>query len=111
MREISVAAISDGRHESAMVAGKWRFRLVPSAALVCWLQESGTRPVLCARAAKLGWAMADELELQLERIEHSVAEIVGAVQKLRDDRAAAREAASGEINQRLRRFLERKKQA
>lgn len=55
--------------------------------------------------------MADEFEQQLERIEHSVAEIVGAVQKLRDARAAAGEAASGEINQRLRRFLERKKQA
>lgn len=55
--------------------------------------------------------MADEFEQQLERIEHSVAEIFGAVQKLRDDRTAAGEAASGEINQRLRRFLERKKQA
>ncbi len=66
---------------------------------------------LCADAAKLGWAMADELEQQLGRIEHSVAEIVEAVQKLRDGRAAAEEAASDEINQRLRRFLERKKQA
>ncbi len=66
---------------------------------------------LCADAAKLGWAMADELEQQLGRIEHSVAEIVEAVQKLRDGRAAAREAASAEINQRLMRFLERKKQA
>ena len=54
--------------------------------------------------------MADEFEQQLERIEHAVAEIVAAVQRLRDNRAAAREAA-GEINQRLRRFLERKKQA
>ena len=55
--------------------------------------------------------MADELEQQLERIEGAVAEIVEAVQRLRDDRAAAGEAASGEINQRLRRFLEQKKQA
>lgn len=55
--------------------------------------------------------MADELEQQLERIEHTVTEIVEAVQKLRDNRAAAREAVAGEINQRLRRFLERKKQA
>ena len=55
--------------------------------------------------------MADELEQQLERIENTVAEIVGAVQKLRDDRAAAGAAAAGEINRRLRRFLERKKQA
>jgi len=31
--------------------------------------------------------MADELEQQLEHIEHTVAEIVGAVQRLRDDRA------------------------
>ena len=55
--------------------------------------------------------MADEFEQQLGRIEHSVAEIVEAVRKLRDGRAIAGEAASGEINQRLRRFLERKKQA
>ncbi len=55
--------------------------------------------------------MADELEQQLERIEHTVAEIASAVQRLRDDRAAAGEAAAGDINQRLRRFLERKKQA
>jgi septation ring formation regulator EzrA len=54
--------------------------------------------------------MADELEQQLERIEHTVAKIVEAVQRLRDDRPAAGEAA-GEINQRLRRFLEREKQA
>ncbi|MDB5578841.1 MAG: hypothetical protein JWR80_4017 [Bradyrhizobium sp.] len=54
--------------------------------------------------------MADEFEQQLERIEQTVAEIVEAVQRLRDNRAAAGEAA-GEINQRLRRFLERKKQA
>lgn len=55
--------------------------------------------------------MADELEQQLERIENTVAEIVQAARRLRDDRAAAGEAAAGEINQRLRRFLERKKQA
>ena len=66
---------------------------------------------LCAHAAGLGWAMADGLEQQLERIEHSVAEIALAVQRLRDNRAAAGEAAAGEINQRLRRFLKRKKQA
>ena len=54
--------------------------------------------------------MADELEQQLERIEDTVAEIVQAARRLRDDRAAG-EAAAGEINQRLRRFLERKKQA
>ena len=55
--------------------------------------------------------MADELDQQLQRIESAVAEIVEAARKLRDDRAAAGEAAAGEINQRLRRFLERKKQA
>jgi septation ring formation regulator EzrA len=55
--------------------------------------------------------MADEFEQQLERIEQTVAEIAEALQRLRDDRAATEEAASGEINQRLRRFLERKKQA
>lgn len=54
--------------------------------------------------------MADELEQQLERIETTVAEIVQAVKKLRN-RASADEAAAGEINERLRRFLERKKQA
>ena len=71
----------------------------------------GNPAALCAHAAKLGWAMADEFEQQLERIEHTVAEVALAVQRLRDDRAAAREAAAGDINQRLRRFLERKKQA
>ncbi len=55
--------------------------------------------------------MADELDQQLERIEHAVSEIVGAVQRLRDGRAAAGDPAAGEINRRLRRFLERKKQA
>lgn len=55
--------------------------------------------------------MADEFEQQLERIEHTVAEIALAVQRLRDNRATAGEAAAGDINQRLRRFLERKKQA
>ena len=67
--------------------------------------------VLCVRLARLKWAMADEFEQQLERIEGSVAEIVEAVQKLREQRAIADEAAAGDINQRLRRFLERKKQA
>jgi hypothetical protein len=55
--------------------------------------------------------MADELERQLERIEHAVTEIVAAIQRLRDGRAAAGAPAAGEINRRLRRFLERKKQA
>ena len=55
--------------------------------------------------------MADGFEQQLDRIEHTVAEIVQAVRKLRDDRAAAGEAVADEINQRLRRFLERKQQA
>lgn len=55
--------------------------------------------------------MADEFEKQLERIENTVAEMVEAVRKLRHDRAAGSEAAAGEINERLRRFLERKKQA
>lgn len=54
--------------------------------------------------------MADEFEQQLERIEIMVAEIAEAARKLHD-RAAAGEAAAGEINQRLRRFLERRKQA
>lgn len=71
----------------------------------------GNPAVLCACAAKLGWAMADEFEQQLGRIEHAVAEVALAVQRLRDDQAAAREAAGGDINQRLRRFLERKKRA
>lgn len=55
--------------------------------------------------------MADEFEKQLERIEGTVAEIVEAVRKLRLDQAAASEAVAAEINKRLRRFLERKKQA
>ena len=55
--------------------------------------------------------MADELGQQLERIEHTVAEIVQAARKLRDNRTAAGETAAGDINQRLRRFLEQKKQA
>ena len=66
---------------------------------------------LYAGAAKLEWAMADEFEPQLERIENTVAEIVEAVRKLRDDREMAGVAVSGEVNERLRRFLERKKQA
>ena len=55
--------------------------------------------------------MADELEQRLERIENAVAEIVQAARKLRDDRSVAAETAAGEINQRLRRFLEQKNQA
>ena len=55
--------------------------------------------------------MADDLEKQLERIEITVAEIVEAVKILRDDKAAPGDAAGAEINERLRRFLERKKQA
>jgi hypothetical protein len=55
--------------------------------------------------------MADDLDKQLERIENRVAEIAEAVRKLRDRRATAGEAASGEVNERLRRFLERQKQA
>jgi hypothetical protein len=47
--------------------------------------------------------MHGELEKQLERIEKIVAEIVQAVKKLHDDQTAA-----GEINERLRRFLQRK---
>ena len=55
--------------------------------------------------------MADEFEQQLANIETTVAEIVEAVRKLRDDRAASGERPGNEINARLRRFLERKKQA
>ncbi|MDO9058992.1 MAG: hypothetical protein Q7U92_08245 [Bradyrhizobium sp.] len=55
--------------------------------------------------------MADGFEQQLERIETTLAEIAKAVQRLRDDQAVAGEATTGEINQRLRRFLERKKLA
>lgn len=55
--------------------------------------------------------MADEFEKQLERIENTVVEIVEAVRKLLDDRAAPGEAAADEVNERLRRFLEREKQA
>ena len=55
--------------------------------------------------------MADGFEQQLERIGILVAEIAEAARRLRDDRAATGEAAAGEINQRLKRFLERKKQA
>ena len=55
--------------------------------------------------------MADELDQQLARIENTVAEIVEAARKLRDNRAAAGEAPAGEINERLRRFLEQEEQA
>ena len=55
--------------------------------------------------------MADEFEGQLARIEGTVAEIVAAVQRLRDNRAAAGETTVADLNQRLKRFLERKKQA
>jgi hypothetical protein len=71
-----------------------------------------TGAALYDHTAKLEWAMADEFDKQLENIQTTVAEIVEAVRKLRDHRTAADEAAAGgEINQRLRRFLERKKQA
>ena len=52
--------------------------------------------------------MADELEQQLERIEHMVAEIVQAVRQLRDNRAAAGQTTVAELNQRLKHFLEQK---
>ena len=52
--------------------------------------------------------MADELEQQLERIEHTVAEIVRTARELRDNRAAAAEATVAELNQRLKLFLEQK---
>jgi hypothetical protein len=52
--------------------------------------------------------MVDELEQQLERIEHTVAEIVRTVRELRDNRAAAAEATVAELNQRLKLFLEQK---
>jgi hypothetical protein len=54
------------------------------------------------RCASLGWAIDSELEKQIEHIESIVAEIVEAVGKLHDKQAA------GEINQRLKRFLERR---
>ena len=54
--------------------------------------------------------MADAIDKQLESIQHTVAEIVEAVKKLRDGRAPA-EPAGDVINVRLRRFLDRKKQA
>jgi hypothetical protein len=47
--------------------------------------------------------MDSGFEKQLERIESTVAEIVEAVRKLHDGQTAA-----GEINQRLKRFLERR---
>jgi len=66
---------------------------------------------LYGAVAKLEWVMDSELEKQLENIQNAVAEIVEVVQRLRDNRAAAGAASAGEVNQRLRRFLERKKQA
>ena len=51
--------------------------------------------------------MDDELEKQLERIETTVAEILAAVKELCDAQTAASSSKS-EINERLRRFLERK---
>ena len=96
-----------------------RKKLVASSLIKCALigQFAATNRVipkasaLCVRAVRLGWAMADEFDKQLERIENTVAEIVEAVRKLRDDRAAAGEAAVDEVNERLRRFLGREKQA
>jgi hypothetical protein len=61
-------------------------------------------PGLSGRAVRLGWAMHDELERQLRRIERLAAEILDAVKSLQ-----VAQAATGEINARLRRFLERKK--
>jgi hypothetical protein len=54
--------------------------------------------------------MAEEFDQQLERIENVVAEIVEAARKLRDGRAAG-DTGADELNERLRRFLEQKKQA
>jgi hypothetical protein len=48
--------------------------------------------------------MHDEFEQQLQRIERLAAEILDAVRSLQ-----VGQAATGEINARLRRFLERKK--
>jgi hypothetical protein len=48
--------------------------------------------------------MHDELEQQLQHVERLAAEILDAVKSLH-----AAQAAPGEINARLRRFLERKK--
>jgi hypothetical protein len=59
---------------------------------------------LSGRTVRLGWAMHDELEQQLQRIERLAAEILDTVKSLQVGPAAA-----GEINARLRRFLERKK--
>ena len=61
-------------------------------------------PGLQGRIAELGWAMDEELEKQLARIEQTVAEILDAVKKLH-----ASQFAADEINQTLRRFLEREK--
>jgi hypothetical protein len=52
--------------------------------------------------------MDSELEKQLERLEGTVAEILAAVRKRRAGQPAAAGDAS-EINDRLRRFLEKKK--
>jgi hypothetical protein len=48
--------------------------------------------------------MDDESEKQLARIENAVAEILDAVRSLH-----GAQSTGGEINQRLRRFLEKKK--
>jgi hypothetical protein len=58
--------------------------------------------------------MHDALEKQLERIEKAVAEILDEVKNLHEARFAQdeinqREIKPGDINQRLRRFLESKK--
>lgn len=52
--------------------------------------------------------MDSELEKQLERLEGTVAEILAAVRKRHAGQLAAADDAS-EINERLRRFLEKKK--
>ena len=48
--------------------------------------------------------MNDELEKQLEQIEKTIAEILAAVRNLQGAQCAA-----SEVNERLRRFLEKKK--
>jgi hypothetical protein len=59
---------------------------------------------LSGRAVTLGWAMHDEFEQQLQRIERLAAEILDVVKSLQGT-----QAATGDINARLKRFLERKK--
>jgi hypothetical protein len=53
--------------------------------------------------------MDEVLEQQLEHIEKAVAEILDEVKNLHQARITAGEINPGDINQRLRRFLESKK--